>query len=629
MCGINGIVAPSLTSSQREEMMVRMNLTIAHRGPNHTGIAHHEAIVFGHTRLSIIDLSEESNQPFYSIDKKWVIVFNGEIYNYRELKLELQRVTQGSLHQPYLFKTGSDTEVVLAAYLRWGKACVNYFQGMFAFAVLNIERQSLFIARDRMGVKPLYYHYSDKGFVFSSELRAILKSQITAFKLNKEVLPEYVQYQTVSAPNTIVKGIRVLLPGHVIEMQAGKLNTSCYWKPEDFVKQKSELSYDATCHKINEFLALSVQKRLVSDVPFGAFLSGGIDSSIVVGLMAKVSSEPVETFNVSFHESEFSEALYAKEIAKRFNTKHHEIRLTPNDFLKDLPQALAAMDHPGGDGINTYVVSKATKQAGITMALSGVGGDELFAGYPNFKRLYQLQTNWKLKLAPSWIKKMGGHALSPFAKTVSRSKVAELLQNDSCNLTSAYPYGRSVFTRAEMKRLLRQGQKDTVIHQLANQTPIVKDYLLSTISLLEMKTYLHDVLLRDTDQMGMAVALEVREPFLDHHLVEFVLGVKDEYKYPHTQKKLLHDSVKDLIPSTIVNRPKMGFVLPWEIWMRQDLKTFCEEQLQSLETKAMFEKGSLMALWNRFLAADPRITWSRLWHLIVLNNWLTENDIEA
>jgi asparagine synthase (glutamine-hydrolysing) len=629
MCGINGIVTSRFSFQQKEEMMRRMNTAIVHRGPNHTGIAHHEQVSLGHTRLSIIDLSEESNQPFYSHDKQHVIVFNGEVYNYRELKLELQRVSQGSSNQPYFFKTASDTEVVLAAYLRWGAACVNYLQGMFAFAILNTHTKHLFIARDRMGVKPLYYHYSDNGLVFSSELRAILQSGITRFSLNKDVLEEYIQYQTINAPNTIVKGIRVLMPGHSMQVEGDKVNTTCYWKLEDFVKQTTELSYEATCSKINELLTYSVQKRLMSDVPFGAFLSGGIDSSIVVGLMAKVSTEPIETFNVSFDESEFSESVYAREIAKRFNTKHHEIRLTPADFLRDLPQALAVMDHPGGDGINTYIVSKATKQAGISMALSGIGGDELFAGYPNFKRLYHLQHNWKLKLMPTLLRKSAGHVLSLFANSVSRSKIAELLMQEVCTINTAYPFGRSVFNKTELEQLLGKERGLTAIHQLAKEMGVKSDYILSTISMLEMKSYLPDVLLRDTDQMAMAVALEVREPFLDHHLVEFVLGVKDDYKYPHAPKKLLRDSVGDLIPDSIVNRPKMGFVLPWEVWMRNDLKVFCEQQLNELEKKGLFKSGSLYQLWQRFLNGDKQITWSRLWHLIVLNNWINVNEIET
>ncbi len=627
MCGINGIVSSALSESERSKMMNVMNHAIQHRGPDNLSSCQHGYTNLGHARLSIIDLSTESNQPFYSFDNKYVIVFNGEVYNFKDLKTELQRVTQGQQQLPYFFKTNSDTEVVLAAYLRWGKECLHYLQGMFAFAILNIETQELFIARDRMGVKPLYYHYSDKGFIFSSEIRALLKSGIKAFELNKSVLQEYAQYQTVSAPNTIVKGIHVLLPGHFLELQNDKVSTTCYWKAESFIKTTQDLSYEATCSKVNELLTHAVQKRLVSDVPFGAFLSGGIDSSIVVGLMAKVSAAPIQTFNVSFDESEFSESIYAKEIAQRFNTQHHEIRLTPTDFLHQLPEALSAMDHPSGDGINTYIVSKATKQAGITMALSGIGGDELFAGYANFKRLHQLQTNWKLNLTPSFVRSTAALAMRSFSKSISKNKIAEVLQQDNFKINTTYPLSRSVFTQKEINAIVKDATPLTAIHQLAKAMPVKADFLLSTISVLELKTYLHDVLLRDTDQMAMAVALEVREPFLDHRLVEFVLGIKDEQKYPHTQKKLLTDSVKDLIPTHIINRPKMGFTLPWAIWMQTDLKSFCEQQINELEARGLFQPNAINLLWQRFLNNDPLVSWSRVWHLIVLNYWLNTYKI--
>jgi asparagine synthase (glutamine-hydrolysing) len=628
MCGINGIVSSALSASERGEMMHLMNVAIQHRGPDNLSSCQHGHTNLGHARLSIIDLSAESNQPFYSFDTNYVIVFNGEVYNFKELKTELQRVTQGQQQLPYFFKTNSDTEVVLAAYLRWGKECLNYLQGMFAFAILNIQTQEIFIARDRMGVKPLYYHYSDKGFVFSSEIRAILKSGIKQFELNKSVLQEYAQYQTVSAPNTIVKGINVLLPGHFLELQNDKVSTTCYWKAETFIKPQQDLSYEATCSKINELLTHAVQKRLVSDVPFGAFLSGGIDSSIIVGLMAKVSSSPIQTFNISFDESEFSESIYAKEIAKRFNTQHHEIRLTPTDFLNQLPEALSALDHPSGDGINTYIVSKATKLAGITMALSGIGGDELFAGYANFKRLHQLQTNWKLNLAPSFVKNTVALTMRSFSKSISRTKIAEVLEQDNFKINTTYPLSRSVFTQREMKTIVKDTSPLTAIQQLAKSIPVKKDFLLSTISVLELRSYLHDVLLRDTDQMAMAVALEVREPFLDHRLVEFVLGIKDEQKYPHTQKKLLTDSIKDLIPAHIINRPKMGFTLPWAIWMQTDLKLFCEQQINELDERNLFQPNAIKQLWQRFLSNDPLVPWSRLWHFIVLNHWLNTHQLE-
>lgn len=628
MCGINGLITQQHTKEESLRFVQKMNDLLKHRGPDHDGLYQHHHHTMGHRRLSIIDLSEAGNQPFYSYDKKHVIVFNGEIYNYKELKLELQRTAIGSGDKPYFFQTNTDTEVVLAAYLRWGNDCVKYLNGMFAFAIHDQETNKLFIARDRMGVKPLYYHYTEHLFIFSSEIRSIIHSGIKSFKLNTDAVAEYVQYQTVYAPNTIVKGIKQLMPGHYLEFVNNKATITEYWYPEHFVNKNNELSYQETCNKTFELLCNSVHKRLVADVPFGAFLSGGIDSSIVVALMAKVSSEKIKTFNVSFDESEFSESKYAKQIATKYNTEHHEIKLTPSNFLNELPEALKAIDHPSGDGPNTYIVSKATKHAGITMALSGIGGDELFAGYANFTRLKELHNKWWLKASPGFALKAGAALYKIKNKTISGQKIAEILQLPSHELASTYPLSRSVFTTNELEKLVLQNNSQFQINKIASLFKFKDNKTFSAISCLEYRTYLQNVLLRDTDQMSMAVALEVREPFLDHHLIEFVLGVKDDFKMPITPKKLLVDSVGDLLPSEIVNRPKMGFTLPWQQWLKNDLRSFCESNIQQLDQKQILRSNAASNLWDRFLNNDPLVTWSRIWHLIVLNYWIDENKIE-
>lgn len=628
MCGINGFISQQHSQQDREAIVRRMNDFLKHRGPNNDGIFSDKNTTLGHRRLSIIDLSEEANQPFFSGDKKLVIVFNGEIYNYRELKLELQRTAHGSGHSTYFFKTGSDTEVILAAYLRWGNQCLNHLNGMFAFAIYNLETGAVFIARDRLGVKPFYYHYTENFLIFSSEVRAIIRSGIKKFKFNTELLSEYIQYQTVHAPNTLVKGIKQLLPGHYMEYAQGKATITEYWNPERFIQQNNDSTYKENCHKVFELLSASVQRRLVSDVPFGAFLSGGIDSSIVVALMSKVSNEKVNTFNVSFDESEFSESTYAQLIAKKYNTQHHEIKLNQTDFLKELPNALNAMDHPSGDGPNTYIVSKATKNAGITMALSGIGGDELFAGYQNFKRLKELQEKWWLKVMPGVALKLGGTLVKSRKKSVSTEKIAEILRLNDHSLKSIYPLSRSVFTNIELNKIVKVNLARTTIEGIAGSINVNEKKILSAISCMEIKTYLQNVLLRDTDQMSMAVALEVREPFLDHKLTEFVLGINDEQKYPSSPKKLLVDSVGDILPKEVVNRPKMGFTLPWQHWLKNELRGFCESNIKKLDQKQLLKPGAAANLWDRFLSNDPLVTWSRVWHLIVLNDWIDKNDLE-
>lgn len=631
MCGIAGIVGLNLNNIIKADSAIqKMTDAIAHRGPNSQGIWHDDNCYLGHRRLSIIDLSEAGNQPFISQDGRYIMVYNGELYNYKDLKFSLQRSEFGTSQLPYFFKTNTDTEVILASYLRWGKECVNYFNGMFAFAIWDTKEHQLFIARDRMGIKPLYYQFKNNTLLFASEIRALLKSDLIEKKLNQKSVAEYIQYTTVHAPNTILQDVNMLLHAHTIEFntQTNAFNISSYWNIAKFAKSKEELTYKETTEKVNELLTQAVERRLVADVPFGAFLSGGIDSSAIVGLMSKVSTDKIQTFNISFDESEFSEAKYAQVIAKKFNTQHHEIKLSPDDFLKQLPEALNAIDHPSGDGPNSYIVSKATKNAGITMALSGLGGDELFAGYDIFKRFIELEKKAWLNALPA--KGIAGKLLAAKKKSIQGDKTSEILNLDTINGFTAYPTNRKLFNQSDYKSLLKKQYNDSAfIQQIIKNCETDKTHKLSRVSLFEIKTYMQNILLRDADQMSMAVALEVRVPFLDYKLVEFALSIKDDYKYPHTSKKLLVDALGDLLPSEIVNRPKMGFVLPWKNWLKDDLKEFCEENIAQLSKLSFVNRDAVILIWNRFLNNDPKITWSRVWHLVVLNHWIKTNQIEC
>ena len=630
MCGITGIVGLNIESSIPKITIQKMTDALTHRGPNSQGIWDDVNCYLGHRRLSIIDLSEAGNQPFVSQDGRFVLVYNGELYNYKELKFSLQRSEFGTDQLPYFFKTNTDTEVILASYLRWGKECVNYFNGMFAFAIWDKQEQRLVIARDRMGIKPLYYHFKNNVLLFASEIRALLKSDFIEKKINQQSLSEYIQYATVHAPNTLLQDVNVLKPGHILEFETKHFSftISHYWNITNFSKSKEELNYKQTCEKVNELLTQSVERRLISDVPFGAFLSGGIDSSAIVGLMSKVSSEKIQTFTVNFDESEFSEAKYAQLIAKKFNTQHHNITLTPNDFLSQLPEALNAIDHPSGDGANTYIVSKATKNAGITMALSGLGGDELFAGYDIFKRYLDLEKKAWLNIIPA--KGIVGKLLAANKKSIQGDKTSEILNLDLINGFNAYPINRKLFNQVDYKSLLKKSYNDNAfIQNVIKNCETDSKHKLSRVSLFEIKTYMQNVLLRDADQMSMAVPLEVRVPFLDYKLVEFVLGINDTDKFPHTPKKLLVDSLGDLLPAEIVNREKMGFVLPWKDWLKNELKEFCEENIAQLSKLSFVNRETVLLIWNRFLKNDPKITWSRIWHLVVLNHWIKTNHIDC
>ncbi len=623
MCGINGIIG---TEEINDPVAVinRMNNSLAHRGPDASGVFTAPGVVLGHRRLSIIDLSDAGNQPLYSYDRKQALVFNGEIYNYPELRETLS---------DYPFSTGSDTEVIIAAYRKWGKNFTDKLNGMFAFALWDENLQTLLVVRDRLGIKPLYYAKCGSGIVFSSELRSMLESKLIDRKLNRKALSDYLRYQTVHAPETIVEGVHMLEPGHRLVISDSELINEPWWQLASSVNPVIQ-SREAALVRIRELLTSSIDLRMRADVDFGAFLSGGIDSSAVVGLMAEVSEKPIRTFSVTFSEHQYDEGEYARMIAKRFNTHHTEIKLTADDFLKAVPDALAAMDHPGGDGPNTYVVSKATRDAGVKMALSGLGGDELFAGYDIFKQATtMLDKRWVMSF-PMFLRKMVGFGLRQYKPGVASWKTSAILTQDYLDLEHAYPFSRLTLADHTIRALLtdRRIAPNTVkahLKELLNhKNPAFSLPYLSQISVAEITTYLQNVLLRDTDQMSMAHALEVRVPFLDHRLVSYVLGVPDPYKYPHTPKKLLTDALGTLLPIEIIDRKKMGFTLPWEHWMKNELKAFCEYRLRYLGQHDAFQADALNNLWARFLKNDPMINWSRVWHLVALSNWMEENNVE-
>lgn len=622
MCGINGIFGIE-SIADPESVVEKMNDALAHRGPDAAGIYRNDQLVLGHRRLSVIDPHPEGNQPFFSPEKDLALVFNGEIYNYRELKKELT---------DYTFRTNSDTEVILAAWRKWGRDCVAHLDGMFAFALWDTRKGELFIARDRMGVKPLYYYRTDNALLFSSEIRALLASGYVGKAIDRDALVDYLRYQTVHAPKTIVKGVFMLMPGHFMVIQDHDMVVHEYWNAASHVSHQSEgKSYREVKDDVRHLLDESVKKRLVSDVPFGAFLSGGIDSTAVVALMSNNSDQPVSTFTVSFDEEEFSEARYAKKVAEKFGTRHTEITITAQEFLSVVPRAIEEMDHPSGDGPNTWMVSRATKNAGITMALSGIGGDELFAGYDVFRRLKGLSSKQYLQYFPMMLRKSGGSMLRMIRPGVRSDKLDEFLRLEYYDLEHVYPLSRQVLKDELVAKICKgirlpvRSVQGILESGTGSATPGVNLHELSKISYAEMYSYLQNVLLRDTDQMSMAHALEIREPFLDHQLLSYVMGVRDSYKFPDRPKKLLLDAMGDLIPEEIWNRPKMGFTFPWKNWMKNELRSYCAEGIEILSRHELIDEKALQSIWRAFLHEDPRYPWGRVWHLVVLGHWIKKN----
>lgn len=621
MCGIAGILRLSEQSTDQGIIRLVTN-AMSHRGPDADGFYHDAKICLGHRRLSIIDLSSSANQPFIDASDRYVIVFNGEMYNFQEVKSQLLE---------YPFKTSGDTEVLLAAFAKWGPACINRFKGMFAFAIWDKQDESLYVCRDRMSVKPLYYYQDQNVFVFASEVRAILASGLVPRKLDKNALSDYFSFQSFGYPASPIAGVKQLEAGSYIKICKGKTEKTVYWELGIANGQNDFNDIAAVKKHIRNLLSNAVERRLVSDVPVGAFLSGGIDSSTVVGLMAEVSQARPATFNISFSEKEYDESAYAQMVAKKFNTQHTILELKPETFLDELENALNAMDSPSADGPNTYVVSKAIRNAGITVALSGVGGDELFAGYPFFKQYLQLQKRKALFDHTGLLRKTAAGILN-MTRSGKNHRIASLLSGDRMDISHIYPEFRRILSPILINQLTTlDWDGESFLHKqlMLHKDVFEKLPLLSQVSAAEYVGYTQQTLLKDTDQMSMAVSLEVREPFFDHDLVEYILQVPDNIKFPVYPKSLLVESVKPLLPDEIVHRKKQGFLFPWQLWMKQQLKTFCEIRIQNLCQRDFINGNNLKTYWKRFLENDPDVRWTELWLFVVLEYWMEKNQIES
>ncbi|HND87836.1 MAG TPA: asparagine synthase (glutamine-hydrolyzing), partial [Saprospiraceae bacterium] len=619
MCGISGIIHHPDGSA----VIQRMTGSIAHRGPDAEGFFLESGVALGHRRLSIIDLSEAANQPMADAGRRYVLVFNGEIYNHRSVR---------SMLPDYVFRTQSDSETLLAAYARWGEGCLQHLNGMFAFAIWDRAENSLFIARDRLGIKPLYYFQHEDYLLFASEIRSLLSSGLVPKCPDSDGVAALLNYQAPIAPGTVVADVKQLMPGHFAKWHQGQMDIQCWWnlaEPRSVPPEASDRR--AVLGRIRDLFFEAVEMRLLADVPLGAFLSGGIDSSAVVAAMSELSSTAVNTCSIVFDEKAYDESLHSRAIARQYHTAHQEILLKPDDFLAELPAALAAMDSPSGDGPNTYLVSKHTRQAGLKVALSGLGGDELFAGYSTFLRWYRMQTRWDVYWQlPALFRSFAPQMLAMLKNQERRyTKLTHLSAESDTSIAGLYPYFRQVFLEDELQEIFSPAdaqQHDPVRRWLSeNKATLLQMSLLSQFSVAEIGTYTQNVLLRDTDQMSMAHALEVREPFFDYRLVEYMLALPDALKYPHTPKQLLTDALGALLPDSIVHRPKMGFALPWEQWLRRELRSFCHERLQRLGQRPGFQSKAIDLFWQRFLAEKKSVTWSQVWILVALEEWWSKN----
>jgi asparagine synthase (glutamine-hydrolysing) len=609
-----------------------MVATMKHRGPDDQGLLLAPPAVLGMRRLSIIDLTG-GHQPAFNEDGTIAVVFNGEIYNFQELRQTLER-------KGHIFRSRSDTETIVHAYEAWGPDCTHHLRGMFAFAAVEMpERKAatrIFLARDRFGIKPLYYAFQDGAFLFASELRALLASGCFAARLSVSALESYLHFGSVGEPMTLVAGIHSLPPGHwmavPLDRSALPIRPERYW---DLVAAAARSRKPAVSDRhealaeVRRRLEDAIRGHLIADVPLGIFLSSGIDSAALAGLASRERAG-VHTFTLVFSEQEFSEALLARQIAARLGTRHEELLLTGEEMLSRLGKAITALDQPSMDGMNTYFVSWAARQAGLKVALSGLGGDEVFGGYSTFRSAPRVAAlvgairSWPAPLRRGLARaltKIG--AANGFADR-SRKLAAACAAPDA--LPHPYFFLRSLFTPAQVSELLQSAAlpEDRPWRDWLTASAHEADQLdsFTKISWLESRSYLVNTLLRDTDAMSMAHSLEVRVPFLDHPLLEFIAQLPEDLKRPRgTQKRLLVEALGNLLPRDVVCQRKRTFTLPWEHWLRGGLRKRIEAGLSQLapSLRPVLSAASVRAVWNDFLAG--RTSWSRPWSLYVLNQW--------
>lgn len=624
MCGIAGILLRKREAAPLEGALDRMLAALRHRGPDDSGRTVIDAgewrAGLGAARLSILDLTPAGHQPMAGPSGDW-IAYNGEVYNHPDLRGRLETPPQG-------WKSSGDTEVLLHACRKWGEASPAQFRGMFGLAFWDGRRQELVLARDPLGIKPLYYFASPELLVFASEARAILGSGLVPRRLSRSGLRSYLSFGSVESPLTLVEGVRSLPPGHrgVVRLQEPslRLRLSPFADPLLEIPPEPAADRARSVRAVRAALEDSVRAHRISDVPVGTFLSGGIDSSALVALLHLSGARKTPTFTVTFDEPGFSEARFARIVAERFGTDHREIPLSDADLLGMLPEAVRSMDQPTMDGINTFIVSKAVHGAGIKAAFSGLGGDELFGGYPSFARIPFLQN---LNRLPASLRRAMGKGLESVGKgRVKAEKLAELFQSAG-SPWDLYRISRRLFSPQEIHSLLPKGGEDL---PAPPAVPEGSDPF-SRIGLYEMRHYMVNTLLRDTDAMSMASSLEVRVPFLDREVLRAVLAVPSRHKADGSRPKpLLLDALEGQIPEEIRRRRKAGFVLPLERWMRSSLRSDLDASFSQPEalSRAGVQPVFAQNCWREFLRRPHSAGWARPWALHVLAAWCRLNRIE-
>jgi len=625
MCGIAGILTDDPTLAV-EDALDRMRIALRHRGPDGEGSVVLDTpcgkrIGLAHTRLAILDLTDAGQQPMCDEEADSWIVYNGEVYNHEQLRVGLD---------PTVFRSRTDTETVLQSWKSRGRATLDELRGMFAFALYDARRQQLTLARDRLGIKPLYVaRCGATTWLFASELRAILATGLIEPSVDRNSLRSYLAYGAIIAPHTAISNVQSLLPAETwtfnLAASDDEPRRQHYWTPWHGADACDDRDDDSTCEALRDLLLESARLRTLSDVPLGVFLSGGIDSSAVVASLVHEGFRP-RTFSVAFAEDAFDESSHSRLVARQFQTEHTELHLGPTDVLRGMDDALSAYDQPSMDGINTYFISRCVRDAGVKVALSGLGGDELFAGYPSFRAIGHLRSpRGRLML------RLAGLALRGLQPNhVRTAKMRAMLQ--AHGPLERYAICRRVADPVTICDLLDEGPSDNDLFLPSSTASLLAESVesmdgINAHSCLELAVYMANTLLRDTDQMSMAHALEVRVPLIDHTLVESVIGLAGRKKLRSQPKQLLLQALPTPLPPTVWRRRKMGFTFPWDRWLRGGLRETIEGRVheKGIWQGLGIHPSAVLARWRAFLAGHPGVRHSDILCLVHLADWSTRH----
>ncbi len=627
MCGITGYYSTNNVFSEAE--LHAMTNAIAHRGPDAFGYFTDEVIGLGHRRLSIIDLSDNANQPMHSADNRYVIVYNGEIYNFREIAVELKQKFKTN------FKTSSDTEVILEAYVKYGTEFVQKLNGMFAIAIYDKEKKELFVCRDRIGIKPFYYFWDGENFAFASELKALTKLSYVPLEINRNGVYQFLHLGFVPAPQSIYQSIKKLDSGTWLKISKNNLESHKYWTINQQVTEKIITKEKEAIVKLSDLLMSSVQYQIKSDVPFGVFLSGGIDSSLVTANAVNLSGVKVNTFSIGFEENRYNESIYAKAIANHLGTNHNEFIVSYKDAIDLIDTIFDAYDEPFADSssIPTMLVSKLAKKH-VTVALSGEGGDELFMGYGSYQ--------WARRLNQPFIKTLRRPIGKILAKSNSRfQRHARYFDYPGENLKYSHILSQELyyFSLEELTNLMSEDFKNysgSNNIELLNNFGVEINHLGRDLTSMEKQAifdlhfYLQDDLLTKVDRASMHFSLETRVPYLDHRIIELALNLSPNLKYKDgTAKYLLKEILYQYVPKKFFDRPKQGFAIPLEEWLKKELKFLIDDYLSEKIIKQFnfVDYNYVKQLKDDFIKNNKSYLYNRLWLLIVLHKWLVKNVV--